>query len=159
MPDPQEQQSKDGEMSVDCMTDGQMKQRFGRHALHNFGAMFQHVFKIAEQARFLEVHGSAMMSTMSGAKRIYRKGQLHETVVLSALKSQLATTASGIGALDAFVQYFGGHAGGRRRRHPGGLPSRLLPWQRQGDQLDDVADLGGRARLQDNVWGLHVAEP
>ena len=107
-PDPQEQQSKDGEMSVDCMTDGQMKQRFGRHALHVFGAMFQHVCKITEQARFLEVNDSAMMSTMSGAKRIYRKGQLHETVVLSALKSQLATTASGIGALDGFVQYFGG---------------------------------------------------
>ena len=70
--------------------------------------MFQHASKIAEQARFLEVSDSTMISTLSGAKRIYRKGQLHETVILSGLKSQLATTASGIGPLNAFVLLFGG---------------------------------------------------
>ena len=95
-------------LGVECMSECQMKHRFGRHALHVFGAMFQHASKIGEQARFLEVNDITMMSTNSGSKRVYRKGQLHETVILSAVKSQLATTACGIGAQDAFVQYFGG---------------------------------------------------
>jgi hypothetical protein len=90
------------------MTDKQLKKHFGRDALAMVGAMFQHQSKIGEQARFLNEKDRITVITQSGRKAILRRSQVHPSVVCSALKSTIATSAAGISNLDVFIQGAGG---------------------------------------------------
>ena len=86
----------------------QMKTAFGRGTLSMLGAMFQHSSKICEQGRFLEQKDFIQYVKENGKKSLMRKGQLHPTVVMSAVKSLLSSTSAGIGPQDVFVQVCGG---------------------------------------------------
>jgi hypothetical protein len=90
------------------MTTKQLKGRFGRSALDIVGAMFQHQSKIGEQARFQSKDEMIHIVTESGRKAVLRRSQIHPTVVHSAMKSALATSATGIASSDTFVQMGGG---------------------------------------------------
>ena len=90
------------------MSDKTLAKRFGQQALNLRGALFQHASNIAESGEFLPMKEYIQVMTESGKKIIYRKGQLHETVLVSALRSALATSAVALSKTDAFVQVCGG---------------------------------------------------
>ena len=95
-------------VSLETMTPQQMKRAFGRSTLSMLGAMFQHSSIICEQGRFLDPKEFIQHVKENGKKAVMRKGQLHPTVVLSAMKSLLSSTSTGIGPQDVFIQVCGG---------------------------------------------------
>jgi hypothetical protein len=95
-------------VSLETMTPQQMKRAFGRSTLSMLGAMFQHSSRICEQGRFLDPKEFIQHIKENGKKAVMRKGQLHPTVVLSAMKSLLSSTSTGIGPQDVFIQVCGG---------------------------------------------------
>ena len=99
--------SEQVEGSLDTMSVKQMKRAFGRGTLSMLGAMFQHSSKICEQGRFLDHKDFIQFVHESGRKTVMRKGQLHPTVVMSALKSMLSSTSAAIGPQDVFIQVCG----------------------------------------------------
>ena len=94
--------------SIDHMSPQQMKTAFGRGTLKMLGAYFQHSSKICEQARFLDPRDFVQYVKENGKKAIMRRGQLHASVVASAIKSVLSSTSTGIGPQDTFIQVCGG---------------------------------------------------
>ena len=95
-------------VSLETMTPQQMRRAFGRSTLSMLGAMFQHSSRICEQGRFLDPKEFIQHVKENGKKAVMRKGQLHPTVVLSAMKSLLSSTSTGIGPQDVFIQVCGG---------------------------------------------------
>ena len=93
---------------LDIMSAAQLKKQFGRSALDVVGAMWQHQSKIAEQARFMPKDDMISYMTASGRKSVMRRSQVHPTVIYSALRSVISTSATGISSQDAFVQMAGG---------------------------------------------------
>ena len=89
------------DVPIAVMTPRQLKSAFGRDAL---GAMFQHQIKIGEQGKFLP-HGDFVKY---GKGDPYRKGQVHASVVYSAIKSCLRCSAQCLYPNDCFVQVCGG---------------------------------------------------
>ena len=93
---------------LDVMSAAQLKKQFGRSALDVVGAMWQHQSKIAEQARFMPKDDMISYMTASGRKSVMRRSQVHPTVIYSALRSVISTSATGISSQDALVQMAGG---------------------------------------------------
>ena len=94
--------------SLESMTPKQMRSAFGRGTLNMLGAMFQHSSKICEQARFLQPGDFIFHIKDNGKKALMRKGQVHPSVVLSAVKSALSSTSAGVGPQDVFIHVCGG---------------------------------------------------
>ena len=95
-------------MPLDTMSAAQIRKAFGRGALDVVGAMWQHQSKIAEQARFMPKDDMISFITASGRKSVMRRSQVHPTVIYSALRSVISTSATGISSQDAFIQMAGG---------------------------------------------------
>jgi hypothetical protein len=93
---------------LDTMGCAQLKKHFGRSALDVVGAMWQHQSKIAEQARFMTKEDMISCMTASGRKSVLRRSQVDPTVIYSALRSVISTSATGISSQHAFVQLAGG---------------------------------------------------
>ena len=90
------------------MSRKQLKGVFGRDALSMLGAMFQHTSKICDQASHQPKEQSMLITKPNGRKMLYRKSQLHPTVIHSALQNALACTAAGLGPAECFIQVSGG---------------------------------------------------
>ena len=90
------------------MSDAALKKKFGTFAFQVAGSLFQHASKIAESGLFLDSNKYAKQTTDGGSKVLYRKGQVHETVPLSAVRSSLAVSAVALGPQDVLVQACGG---------------------------------------------------
>ena len=97
-----------GAVPLDIMSPAQLKKQFGRQALDVMGAMWQHQSKIAEQARFMQKGDVISYVTASGRRSVMRRSQVHPTVIYSALRSVISTSAIGLSSQDAFVQVAGG---------------------------------------------------
>ena len=95
-------------MPLDTMSQAQLRKTFGRGALDVVGAMWQHQSKIAEQARFMSKDDMISFMTASGRKSVMRRSQVSPTVIYSALRSVISTSATGIASHDAFIQMAGG---------------------------------------------------
>jgi len=95
-------------MELDGMSERKLKQKFGTHSFQVLGSLFQHSSKIAEPGRFLDRKDFMEITNEYGKKMLYRRGQLHETVLLSAIKSSLAVSAVPLNRQDVFVQACGG---------------------------------------------------
>jgi hypothetical protein len=95
-------------MPLDTRSAAQIRKTFGRGALDVVGAMWQHQSKIAEQARFMPKDDMISFMTASGRKSVMRRSQVHPTVIYSALRSVISTSATGISSQDAFIQMAGG---------------------------------------------------
>ena len=85
-----------------------MKSAFGRDALNIMGAMFQHQSKIGEQGKFLPQSKFVKFVKENGKTAQYRKGQVDPSVVYSAIKSCLRSSATALNPTDCFVQVCGG---------------------------------------------------
>ena len=96
------------DVPLESMTPRQLRGRFGRSALDMVGAMFQHQSKIGEQARFQTKGEMISCVAESGRKSLLRRSQVHPTAIYSALKSAIATSATGMSMADVFVQVAGG---------------------------------------------------
>ena len=97
-----------GAMPIDTMSQAQLQRTFGRSALDVVGAMWQHQSKIAEQARFMSKEDMISFITASGRKSVMRRSQVSPTVIYSALRSLVSTSAMGIASHDTFIQLAGG---------------------------------------------------
>ena len=95
-------------MPLDIMSTAQLKKQLGRRTLDVIGAMWQHQSKIAEQARFTQKEDVISYVTASGRRSVMRRSQVHPTVIYSALRSVISTSAIGLSSQDAFVQVAGG---------------------------------------------------
>lgn len=95
-------------MELENISESAVKRKFGAHAFQVLGSLFQHTSKIAESGRFLNTQDFLHLVNENGKKLIYRRGQLHESVVYSAIKSSLAVSAVPITRQDTFVQVCGG---------------------------------------------------
>jgi hypothetical protein len=95
-------------MPLDTMSQAQLRKTFGRGALDVVGAMWQHQSKIAEQARFMSKDDMISFMTASGRKSVMRRSQVSPTVIYSALRSVISTSATGIASHDALIQMAGG---------------------------------------------------
>ena len=73
--------------------------------------MFQHTSQIGEHARFQTLESCLQTKLPNGRSEIYRKSQIHQTAIYSALNLALASTAQGIAAGECFVQLSGGTPG------------------------------------------------
>ena len=82
-----------GAMPIDTMSQAQLQRTFGRRALDVVGAMWQHQSKIAEQARFMSKEDMISFITASGRKSVMRRSQVSPTVIYSALRSSVSTSA------------------------------------------------------------------
>ena len=97
-----------GAMPIDTMSQAQLQRTFGRSALDVVGAMWQHQSKIAEQARFMSKEDMISFITASGRKSVMRRSQVSPTVIYSALRSSVSTSAVAIASHDTFIQLAGG---------------------------------------------------
>ena len=97
-----------GAMPIDTMSQAQLQRTFGRSALEVVGAMWQHQSKIAEQARFMAKDDMISFITASGRKSVMRRSQVSPTVIYSALRSSISTSAVAIASHDTFIQLAGG---------------------------------------------------
>ena len=97
-----------GAMPIDTMSQAQLQRTFGRSALDVVGAMWQHQSKIAEQARFMTKEDMISFITASGRKSVMRRSQVSPTVIYSALRSSISTSAVAIASHDTFIQLAGG---------------------------------------------------
>ena len=97
-----------GAMPIDTMSQAQLQRTFGRSALDVVGAMWQHQSKIAEQARFMTKDDMISFITASGRKSVMRRSQVSPTVIYSALRSSISTSAVAIASHDTFIQLAGG---------------------------------------------------
>ena len=95
-------------LPLDSLSRSQMRGLFGREALAVMGALFQHTSKICEQSRHLPKEECLQITKPNGRKALYRRSQMHPTVLFSAIRSTLACTASNVGPNEAFVQLTGG---------------------------------------------------
>jgi hypothetical protein len=95
-------------MPIDTMSQAQLQRTFGRSALDVVGAMWQHQSKIAEQARFMAKEDMISFITASGRKSVMRRSQVSPTVIYSALRSSISTSAVAIASHDTFIQLAGG---------------------------------------------------
>ena len=97
-----------GAVPIDTMSQAQLQRTFGRSALEVVGAMWQHQSKIAEQARFMTKDDMISFITASGRKSVMRRSQVSPTVIYSALRSSISTSAVAIASHDTFIQLAGG---------------------------------------------------
>jgi hypothetical protein len=97
-----------GAVPIDTMSQAQLQRTFGRSALDVVGAMWQHQSKIAEQARFMKKEDMISFITASGRKSVMRRSQVSPTVIYSALRSSISTSAVAIASHDTFIQLAGG---------------------------------------------------
>ena len=97
-----------GAMPIDTMSQAQLQRTFGRSALDVVGAMWQHQSKIAEQARFMKKDDMISFITASGRKSVMRRSQVSPTVIYSALRFSISTSAVAIASHDTFIQLAGG---------------------------------------------------
>ena len=97
-----------GAVPIDTMSQAQLQRTFGRSALDVVGAMWQHQSKIAEQARFMSKEDMISFITASGRKSVMRRSQVSPTVIYSALRSSISTSAVAIASHDTFIQLAGG---------------------------------------------------
>ena len=97
-----------GAVPIDTMSQAQLQRTFGRSALEVVGAMWQHQSKIAEQARFMTKDDMISFITASDRKSVMRRSQVSPTVIYSALRSSISTSAVAIASHDTFIQLAGG---------------------------------------------------
>ena len=95
-------------LPLESLSRKQLRNVFGRDALAMLGAMFQHTSKICEEGLHQSKDDSMLITKPNGRRSLYRKAQIHPTVVYSALNRAIACTAAGLQPSECFVQVGGG---------------------------------------------------
>ena len=99
---------EDEELAIENMSGKSIRKAFGRGTLEVMGALFQHTSKIGNQAKFLHKNERITTVDQHGKDKVFRKGQLHMTAPLAAMRSILASSATGLGSKECLVCIGGG---------------------------------------------------